>query len=172
MKKFSKIWFKWFVFFNIVISLYLLTMYKDNTNVFEKLTERDTTIYIVIHHSASSGSHQLIDYYLYHREKQFNSIAYTFMINKSGVIEQLHSVNEKTDHVSGFNNCAIGICLEGNFNTEKPNIFQQISLIILTNYLCSDLNVRKENIKPHSFFGETDCPGRNFDFDNFLKLIL
>jgi len=173
MKKLLKIWFKWFLFFNIVIGTFLITMYKDNTNVFEKLSSRDTTIYIVIHHTATSGTKQLIDFYNYHKtEKQFNSIAYTFIIDKLGVIEQLHKLSEKTDHVGNYNDCSIGVCLEGDFNQERPTIFQQISLVILINYLSFELNISKENIKPHSFFSDTECPGTNFNFINFLKYIL
>jgi len=83
----------------------------------------------------------------------------------------LHLLDEKTNLCANYNSQSIGVCLEGNFDIEKPTFAQQIALVILVNYLKYKYNVKKENIIPHSHFRETDCPGTNFNFKNFLNFI-
>jgi len=173
--KYIKVWFKGLIFFVVLISIYNAAnfFYRDMTNVFEKLKDRDTTIYIIIHHTASSGDRQLIDFYNFHKnERKFTSIAYSFIISPNGVVNQLHQLNESTNHCSNYNQKSIGVCLEGNFDESNPTFLQKLNLIILVNYLKYKYNVSKTNIIPHSKFRDTDCPGKNFDFDNFLKYII
>ncbi|MDR1144649.1 MAG: LysM peptidoglycan-binding domain-containing protein [Verrucomicrobiales bacterium] len=132
--------------------------------------------YIVVHHSGSgSGNARIFDYY--HRSRGMeNGLAYHFVIGNGsesgdGEIEvggrwsrQLPGGHLRSD---GQNEVAIGICLVGNFDRERPTRKQIAALIELVNYLGQRATAadyprprfvlhRDINIRP------TDCPGRNF----------
>jgi N-acetyl-anhydromuramyl-L-alanine amidase AmpD len=69
-------------------------------------------------------------------------------------------------------NCrAIGICLVGNFNTEKVSDKQMSSLVYLVAILKKHYDVPIRNIMGHGQVkgAKTECPGSNFPWDSFYS---
>ncbi|MDR0533896.1 MAG: LysM peptidoglycan-binding domain-containing protein [Verrucomicrobiales bacterium] len=140
--------------------------------------------YIVVHHSGSdSGNAKIFDYY--HRSRGMeNGLAYHFVIGNGsdsgdGEIEvggrwpkQLKGGHLRSDEQ---NEVAIGICLVGNFDKDRPTRKQIAALIELVNYLNRRVTTagyprpkfvlhRDINIRP------TDCPGKNFPAAAMYKM--
>jgi LysM repeat protein len=140
--------------------------------------------YIVVHHSGSdSGNAKIFDYY--HRSRGMeNGLAYHFVIGNGsesgdGEIEvggrwpkQLKGGHLRSDEQ---NELAIGICLVGNFDKDRPTRKQIAALIELVNYLNKRVVAagyprpkfvlhRDINIRP------TDCPGKNFPAAAMYKM--
>jgi len=99
--------------------------------------------YIVIHHSASlrsGNSHQLEAINRYHRDKDWGNgakckisklqyyVQYHYLIEPSGEVIKTAEENELRWHAGDYNGISLGICLTGNFDTEKPTQGQTDSL--------------------------------------------
>ena len=63
-------------------------------------------------------------------------------------------------HTTNWNYCSIGVCFEGNFETEQMLAAQ----IAAGRELVEDIVARYPSIVigRHSDFGQTACPGKNF----------
>jgi hypothetical protein len=137
--------------------------------------------YIVIHHSGvDSGTVKGMDQY--HRKVRHmeNGLAYHFVIgNGDGMgdgevaagrrwAEQLaggHLASESQNKV------ALGICLVGNFDKDKPTAKQMRNLEALVAALLDRCNLSARAVKTHQQINviHTRCPGRNFPARAFLK---
>ncbi len=138
--------------------------------------------YIVVHHSGTrSGSAKIFDYYHRRVRGMENGMAYHFVIGNGtdtgdGAIEvgerwfkQLQGGHVRSD---AQNNVAIGICLVGDFERNRPTRRQIASLIELVNYLRQRTGApyprfvthRQINITP------TTCPGRQFPTQAMTEL--
>lgn len=129
--------------------------------------------YIVVHHSGTrSGSGRVFEYYHRNVRRMENGMAYHFVIGNGngsgdGEIEvgdrwrkQLQGGHLASDDL---NDVAIGICLVGDFNTQRPTRKQIAALTELIEYLSQKTGPRPRfrahreiNPKP------TDCPGKLF----------
>ena len=130
--------------------------------------------WIVIHHSATpGGGAKAFD--KMHRQKGWDELGYHFVIGNGtdtadGQIEvgprwtkQKHGAHAKTPD-NRFNEHGIGICLVGNFDTEKPTRAQLASLNRLTAYLMKTYHVSPSGVLGHEDTGKpTDCPGKFMD---------
>ncbi|MFQ5964526.1 MAG: peptidoglycan recognition family protein [Candidatus Scalinduaceae bacterium] len=137
--------------------------------------------YIVIHHSASnSGNAYTIG--KFHREVKGweNGLGYHFLIGNGngsgdGEIEVGDRWNDQIDgaHAGNkeYNRFGIGICLIGNFENSYPTKLQISSLVYLINYLHERCNIPRENIKMHSNFRKTACPGGNFPYYEVMSSV-
>jgi N-acetyl-anhydromuramyl-L-alanine amidase AmpD len=130
-----------------------------------KLITADITD-ITVHHSAGNANETLNDIALWHiNGRNWPGIAYHFVIDKDGTIFQTNQIGAYTFH-NGFNNRgAIGICLQGNFETGYPDSKQIYALT----YLVNDLKKRYPQIKflmgHREYQNETLCPGKNLNMD-------
>jgi len=127
--------------------------------------------YIVIHHSATpGGGAKAFD--RMHREKGWDELGYHFVVGNGtdtfdGQIEvgsrwpkQKWGAHAKTPD-NHFNKTGIGICLVGNFDTERPTRAQMQSLSHLVAYLMKTYHIPASNVIGHSDTKATDCPGHN-----------
>ncbi len=127
--------------------------------------------YIVIHHSATpSGGAKAFD--RMHREKGWDELGYHFVVGNGtdtsdGQIEvgsrwpkQKWGAHAKTPD-NHFNKQGIGICLVGNFDTERPTRAQMQSLSHLVAYLMKTYHIPADHVIGHGDTKATDCPGRN-----------
>lgn len=137
--------------------------------------------YIVVHHSAtSSGNAAIFD--LAHRQRGMeNGLAYHFVIgngkdSKDGEIEvgnrwlkQLQGGHLRSD---ALNEIALGICLVGNFEEDRPTRRQQAATIELISYLRDKIGKPYPLFKGHREINPmpTICPGRNFPLSAFHKI--
>ncbi|WP_064468301.1 N-acetylmuramoyl-L-alanine amidase [Lederbergia galactosidilytica] len=87
---------------------------------------------IAVHHSLTkqglAGSNAE-GYARYHVDTLgWPSIGYSYVIEPDGTIKFCNDIELRTYHVGDHNNYAVGICLTGDFRTEKPTKAQEESL--------------------------------------------
>lgn len=136
--------------------------------------------YIVIHHSAmSEGNLKSLD--RYHREQRHmeNGLAYHFLIgNGNGMGDGEIAVGNRWKaqldggHLrsEAQNKIALGICLIGNFDEDRPTAKQLRSLESLTRALLKRCDLPASAVKTHHQINvmPTECPGRKFPERDFL----
>jgi N-acetyl-anhydromuramyl-L-alanine amidase AmpD len=138
--------------------------------------------YLVVHHSGSTRGNAAIFEYDHRQRGMENGLAYHFIIGNGtdsgdGEIEvggrwrrQIkggHLRTELTENGVELNEIAIGICLVGDFEKNRPTRKQIAALIELTNYLNGRLTAAGYARPKFSVHGDmhpqhTDCPGKNF----------
>lgn len=136
--------------------------------------------WIVVHHSATvAGGAARFD--RDHREKGWDELGYDFVIGNGtdtgdGQIEvgprwvaQKWGAHTKTPD-NRFNERGIGICLVGNFDSDRPTTAQMRSLVRLTSYLMRSYRISPDNIIGHKDAKPTDCPGRNLNVESVRRM--
>ncbi len=134
--------------------------------------------YIIIHNSGTrQGNARIFDVYHRRVRKMQNGLAYHFVIGNgnssgNGEIEigsrwtrQINGGHVASDYL---NNIALGICLVGDLNRDKPTKEQLAALDELITYLRSRVGKIKGKsaiVKGHKEINPkpTDCPGDRFD---------
>lgn len=136
--------------------------------------------YIVIHHSGmDEGTLKSLD--RYHREERHmeNGLAYHFLIgNGNGMGDgEIAIGNRWKEQLDGGhlrseaqNKIALGICLIGNFDKEKPTEKQLRSLENLIRALLKRCTLSASAVKTHQQINvvHTECPGDKFPTRAFL----
>ena len=137
--------------------------------------------YIVIHHSASpNASVKGMDYYHRVERHMENGLAYHFVIGnghsmKDGEIAIGRRWTAQLDggHLASeaLNRKAIGICMVGNFDADRPTRRQMESLHSLVEFLLARCHLNADALKTHQQINPiyTRCPGHNFPAKTFLK---
>jgi len=135
--------------------------------------------YIVVHNSGTrQGNARIFDYYHKHVRKMPNGLAYHFVIGNGssthdGQIEIGGRWTKQLDgghvHSDYLNSIALGICLVGDFNRDKPSQAQLDALDELIRYLrrrCGKVNGQWPIVVPHRQINPrpTDCPGDRFPY--------
>lgn len=150
--------------------------YEDTLNIVQidydwngEFTESNNPKEIVIHHTdTSKETPQQINEA--HKDKGWNGIGYHFYITKDGVIYRGRPEEVIGSHVYGRNRDTIGICLEGNFEKEKPTDAQMNSLISLSSDMIIKYNIT--DIVGHFDLNSTLCPGKNFPMDDYKQKVV
>lgn len=115
---------------------------------------------IVIHHSASPDvSANTIT--KWHKQRNFKTIGYHFVIRKNGNIEPGRAIDKQGAHAKGRNQSHIGICITGKLNQSSPTVEQLCSLIKLLRGLRARYGFDLESIEGH----HENCPGDYFPLD-------
>lgn len=135
--------------------------------------------YIVVHNSGTrQGNAKAFDYYHRHVRHMPNGLAYHFVIGNgtssgNGAIEigdrWKRQINGGHVHSDFLNNIALGICLVGDYNRDKPTKEQLEALDELIRYLrkrVGKTNHKQAVIKAHKDINPvpTDCPGNKFPY--------
>ena len=125
---------------------------------------------IIVHHSAdSSQGDQFFKIDTYHRERGFPKseigyfVGYHFVINRLGNVTRARKDTEEGAHTIGQNLSSLGICIEGNFDTELPSEAQEKSLALLLRGMCEKYKIPANQIFPHRAFRNTSCYGSGLD---------
>ena len=138
--------------------------------------------YIVVHNSGTQqGNAKAFDYYHRHVRKMPNGLAYHFVIGNgtssgNGAIEigprWVGQINGGHVHSDYLNSIALGVCLVGDFNRDKPTREQREALDELIQYLRKRVGKTDHQlaiVKPHRDINPpqwpTDCPGNRFPYD-------
>ena len=125
------------------------------------LSVRKSTDLIILHHAAGSGSVETV--HQAHLGKGWAGIAYHYYVRKDGSVYRGRPEWAIGGHTSGQNSHTLGICFEGNFETETMNDAQLNAgreLIADIRSRWGDLGIAK-----HKDYGLTACPGKNFPFE-------
>ena len=127
------------------------------------LSTRPRTDYIVLHHAAAiTCTAQEVDNW--HKGNGWTGIGYHFFIRKDGSIYRGRPEWATGAHASGKNSISMGVCVEGNYETEKtmPQA-QKTALKELLTYLKG--KYPNAGIKGHREVGATGCPGKYYPFE-------
>ncbi len=137
--------------------------------------------YLVVHNSGTrQGNAKAFEFYHTNVRKMPNGLAYQFVIGNGtssgdGEIEVgnrwRRQINGGHVHSDYLNNIALGICLVGDFNQEKPTQKQLDALDELLRYLrqrVGKVDNKWAVVKAHREINPprwpTDCPGNDFPY--------
>lgn len=132
-------------------------------------SKRRCTDYIALHH-AEAQSCTAADLHSWHLDKGWSGIGYHFFVRKDGSIYRGRPLDVMGAHVEGMNNCSIGICAEGAYQSKDKTMPQtQYNAIV---ELCIYL---KQNYYPnakivgHREIGDSDCPGQYYPLEQIKR---
>lgn len=127
---------------------------------------RKSTNRIVLHHAAASVC-DAKTIHEWHLNRGFSGIGYHFLVRKDGTIERGRAENLVGAHAAGNNSNSIGICFEGNFETETMGEAQKNAGSELVEYLKKKYSIGI--VVRHKDLAHTACPGKNFPFEEILQ---
>lgn len=110
---------------------------------------------IVMHHRGGNGDVKSI--HDQHIKQGWSGIGYHYYIRKDGKIYQGRPIYYVGSHCKGNNSCSVGICLEGNFQKEKPTEAQLKSARELIPHIKKMLPNIKRVVNHRDLF-PTACP--------------
>jgi N-acetylmuramoyl-L-alanine amidase len=136
--------------------------------------------YIIIHHSGTEEGSAL-QFHRWHLNKGWDKgVGYHFVID-NGLSEKQDGQIETTPRwikqedgahckAGEMNPRAIGICLVGNFDTDRVSRKQMESLILLVNKLRRNYNIPLDHVIGHGKVhgASTHCPGKRFPWEEFM----
>ena len=125
-------------------------------------TLRKKTTHIVLHHVGVVGNFTPEQIHAEHLRKGWRGIGYNFYVRKDGSIYRGREENAAGGHTLNYNEVSIGICFEGNFETETMSDAQLNAGRKLIEYLKPKYPDAK--IVRHRDLNATACPGKNFPF--------
>ncbi len=131
----------------------------------KKLEKRESTQYIVLHHRAGDGD--ALSIHEGHLKNGWSGIGYHFYVRKDGSVFKGRPIGSVGAHTKGKNSLSIGVCFEGNFETETMSVRQIQAGREIVEYL-KDLYPQAV-VKKHRDFEATACPGKNFPFDKIKE---
>jgi len=130
------------------------------------LSKRSHTDYVIIHHSAGSGSVESV--HQIHLNNGWAGIGYNFYVRSDGQVYRGRPEDSVGAHTSGYNSVSVGVCFEGNFEGGAAMSAAQLKagreLMAYLKELYPDAQFRR-----HRDFTATACPGGNFPFDEIVS---
>ena len=136
---------------------------ETNWNWNGALTARSKTDYIVLHHAEASKC-SAADVDRWHKDNGWSGIGYHFFVRKDGSIYRGRPIWAHGAHVSGKNNCSIGVCAEGRYGIETMPETQKKAICELIVYIKNIYSNAK--IVGHREIGDSDCPGKNYPLED------
>ena len=130
------------------------------------LAQRPKTSFILLHHAAASGCTP-DNIHTAHLKNGWAGIGYHFYVTKDGGVYRGRPIDKMGSHVSGYNSQCLGVCFEGNFETDTMSNAQLRAGQELVAYLKN--LYPKAMIKRHRDLNATACPGRNFPFERIVR---
>jgi len=136
--------------------------------------------YIIIHHSATDQGNST-DIHYSHLRRGWDGAGYHFIIDNAtrgkqdGQIEITPRWLKQQDgahcKAADMNTKGIGICLIGNFSEQRLSRKQMNSLVHLVNELKYYYKIPSRNIMGHGqvYGAKTECPGKNFPWQAFIR---
>ena len=143
-----------------------MNIIKTNWNWTGVLSNRASTDYIVLHH-AEASSCTAADVDRWHKANKWIGIGYHFFVRKDGSIYEGRPLWSMGAHVSGKNNCSIGVCAEGKYTSETMPLTQKTAICELLVYLKE--MYPQAQIVGHKEIGESDCPGSKYPLADIKK---
>lgn len=128
------------------------------------LTPRSVTTHLIIHHAACNGPVEAV--HEYHKSLGWAGVAYHYYVRKDGTVYRGRPEGARGGHTTNWNWCALGVCFEGNFETDRMEKAQleagrELIADVLSRY--PEITVGR-----HLEFQATSCPGRNLPFKELL----
>lgn len=131
------------------------------------LTKRKKTTMLIIHHAAApSASVETI--HKWHLGRGWLGIGYNFYIRKDGTVYQGRGWEYVGAHCAGYNSVSVGICLEGNYETDADMPAAQYEAAVQLICMALDRYPTINEICGHKAHGATACPGKYFPLDRMI----
>ena len=127
------------------------------------LTKRSKTTDLIMHHAAAARC-SVTDVHKWHLQNGWSGIGYHFLVRKDGSIHRGRPIDTVGAHTYGKNSDSIGVCFEGNFETETMSAAQKQAGAELVTYI-RNLFPSIKTVGKHRDYCSTACPGKNFPFD-------
>lgn len=139
--------------------------------------------YIIIHHSATDVGSSLAFHHAHLQKGWDKGVGYHFVIDNdsdgkaAGQIEASPRWIKQQDgahcKAADMNIRGIGICLVGNFDTDKVSSNQMESLVFLVRKLMEFYKIPPSRVLGHGRVegAATDCPGSRFPWEQFYNRI-
>ena len=138
-----------------------------DTNLdFGSLSKRKSTTRIILHHAAAESC-DAATIHQWHLNKGWSGIGYHFVVRNNGSIERGRPEDTVGAHALNNNSDSIGICFEGNFETETMPETQKAAGKELVAYLKQKYGI--STVQKHKDVTSTACPGKNFPFDEIVN---
>lgn len=119
---------------------------------------RASTSELILHHAAGNGSVEAV--HRVHLARGWIGIGYHYYVRKDGSIWRGRPEDSIGAHTIGHNFVSIGVCFEGNFETETMGAVQLEAGL----WLIGDILSRYPGlaVSGHRDNDNTVCPGKNF----------
>lgn len=131
------------------------------------LAKRKSTTDVILHHAAAEKC-SVNDIHSWHLGNGWAGIGYHFLVRKDGSVHRGRPIDTIGAHAGNHNSYSIGICFEGNFETEEMGAAQKEAGAELVTYL-KELFPSIKTVGKHKDYNSTACPGKNFPFDYISK---
>ena len=113
---------------------------------------------IILHHSGTLVLQSVEVIHNYHKNTRgYAGIGYHFYVRKDGLIYKGRPIEYVGAHAYGSNSDSIGICAEGDYNTETMPEVQKNAIKELVAYLKEEYKTITK-IQRHSETNSTSCP--------------
>ena len=129
------------------------------------LAKRNAIDMIVLHH-ADAKHCDIYNIHSWHLANGWSGCGYHYFINKKGEIFKGRPDDTIGAHAKGYNATSLGLCFEGDFESEIPSQVQIDAGLQLIEYLKKKYNIKK--IKGHGELIATSCPGKLFPLEKFV----
>ena len=120
---------------------------------------------IIVHHTAgrSDASAEQIDH-VHRTERGFRAIGYHWLVRYDRLLRRwtVEAGRPETDdgaHCPGKNRTHLGVALAGDYRRTQPPTLALSTLVMLLTDLCARHSISPAEIRPHSEYRETECPG-------------
>lgn len=133
--------------------------------------KRKSTSCIILHHAAVVNCSPA-DIVRWHLGRGFNGAGYNWFVNKEGTKYQLRPIWAVGAHTIGWNSKSIGICVEGNYQTETSMPEIQLKAVAEVINYCNNYYKTMFSLYGHKQKWPTACPGKNFPFSRIADLSL
>lgn len=122
--------------------------------------------FIILHHAAMSQCSPA-DIHRAHLKNGWVGIGYHYFVSKAGVVYRGRQWDTVGAHCTGFNANSVGVCAEGNFETDTMPPAQKQALILL----CRELRTLYPDalVVGHGDLVPTACPGVNYPLHEIQK---
>lgn len=138
------------------------------------LTRRKKTTAIVLHHRAGEGDVQSI-HDMHIKDNGWAGIGYNFYIRLDGSVYLGRGwpfIGAHAGSDSGYNSKSIGMCFEGNYETDQLMPRAQFDAGVELIRMALVLFPTIEEIKGHGEVSATACPGQYFPLDEMRNKVL
>lgn len=134
---------------------------ESNLSFRDALAKRAATTRIVLHHAAASGC-SVEDIHRWHLDRGWSGIGYHYYVRRDGRIYRGRPEDTVGAHAYGANRISVGVCFEGNLETETMPAAQQTAGARLIAQLLRTYSLTAADVCGHNAVCATACPGQHF----------
>lgn len=139
-----------------------------------KRLDAERVVYLVVHTAAFTGSADVDEVRRWHLERGWEDIGYHFYIRRSGELQIGRSLEYQGAHCLGINHESIGVCCEGDgdsqpFRPEQEDTLLQLAVRLHVEYgihpqqMIGHREINRlvsEGKVPAKYLTAKSCPGR------------